>query len=370
MKKIIYFVSEDWVFLNHRFDLARKVNSSGFKLSLITKVSNFKKEIEKKKIKVINLKTERGSLNIRKSIKDIYKIFKIYKEIKPDIVHHFGIRQIVHGNIASKLAKIKKSYNSITGLGSVFVSGNILLKVFILVVLKFALLVKKSYVLVQNQDDFNFFKKNKLSNKNIFLLPGSGVDTNKFIKTKEPKGKIIFLFASRILKDKGIVELIEATKKLKSQKKKFEVFIAGSPDYQNKSTISHEQLKNWESLNYIKYLGQVEDMAELYKKIHVGILPSYREGLPKGLLEAASCGKPIITTDVPGCREIVKNEINGLLVPPKDSHELMKAMKKLILNKSLRISMGKKGRETIKKKFSNLKASKDLIDLYKNGILN
>ena len=123
---------------------------------------------------------------------------------------------------------------------------------------------------------------------------------------------------------------------LKSQKKKFEVFIAGSPDYQNKSTISHEQLKNWESLNYIKYLGQVEDMAELYKKIHVGILPSYREGLPKGLLEAASCGKPIITTDVPGCREIVKNEINGLLVPPKDSHELMKAMKKLILNKSLR----------------------------------
>jgi len=164
--------------------------------------------------------------------------------------------------------------------------------------------------------------------------------------------------------------LIEATKKLKSQKKKFEVFIAGSPDYQNKSTISHEQLKNWESLNYIKYLGQVEDMAELYKKIHVGILPSYREGLPKGLLEAASCGKPIITTDVPGCREIVKNEINGLLVPPKDSHELMKAMKKLILNKSLRISMGKKGRETIKKKFSNLKASKDLIDLYKNGILN
>ena len=370
MKKIIYFISEDWVFLNHRFDLAKKIISSGFKLSLITKVSNYKKEIEEKKINVINLKTERGSLNIRKSIKDIYKIFKIYKEIKPDIVHHFGIRQIVHGNIASKLAKIKKSYNSIIGLGSVFVSGNILLKVFVLAVLKFALLVKKSYVLVQNQDDFNFFKKNKLSNKNIFLLPGSGVDTNKFVKTKEPKGKIIFLFASRILKDKGIVELIEATKKLKSQKKKFEVFIAGSPDYQNKSTISHEQLKNWESLNYIKYLGQVEDMAELYKKIHVGILPSYREGLPKGLLEAASCGKPIITTDVPGCREIVKNEINGLLVPPKDSHELMKAMKKLILNKSLRISMGKKGRETIKKKFSNLKASKDLIDLYKNGILN
>jgi len=366
MKKIIYFISEDWVFLNHRFDLAKKIISSGFKLSLITKVSNYKKEIEEKKINVINLKTERGSLNIRKSLKDIYKIFKIYKKLKPDIVHHFGIRQIVHGNIAARLAGIKKSYNSITGLGSVFISGNIILKFFILTVLKISLLFKKSYILVQNKYDFDFVKK-KLPNKNNILLPASGVDTNKFLQTKEPKGNVIFLFASRIIKDKGIIELIEATKQLKSQKKKFELYIAGSPDFQNKSTISHVQLKTWESLGYIKYLGLVKDMEQLYKKVHVGILPSYREGLPKSLLEAASSGKPIITTDVPGCNEIVKNEFNGLIVPPKDSNELMKAMKKLILNKKLRISMGKKGRELIKKNFSNSKAAKDIVNLYQNN---
>ena len=366
MKKIIYFISEDWVFLNHRFDLAKKIISSGFKLSLITKVSNYKKEIEEKKINVINLKTERGSLNIRKSFKDIYKIFKIYKKLKPDIVHHFGIRQIVHGNIAARLAGIKKSYNSITGLGSVFISGNIILKFFILTVLKISLLFKKSYILVQNKHDFDFVKK-KLPNKNNILLPASGVDTNKFLQTKEPKGNVIFLFASRIIKDKGIIELIEATKQLKSQKKKFELYIAGSPDFQNKSTISHVQLKTWESLGYIRYLGLVKDMKQLYKKVHVGILPSYREGLPKSLLEAASSGKPIITTDVPGCNEIVKNEFNGLIVPPKDSNELMKAMKKLILNKKLRISMGKKGRELIKKNFSNSKATKDIINLYQNN---
>ena len=366
MKKIIYFISEDWVFLNHRFDLAKKIISSGFKLSLITKVSNYKKEIEEKKINVINLKTERGSLNIRKSLKDIYKIFKIYKKLKPDIVHHFGIRQIVHGNIAARLAGIKKSYNSITGLGSVFISGNIILKFFILTVLKISLLFKKSYILVQNKHDLDFVKK-KLPNKNNILLPASGVDTNKFLQTKEPKGNVIFLFASRIIKDKGIIELIEATKQLKSQKKKFELYIAGSPDFQNKSTISHVQLKTWESLGYIRYLGLVKDMEQLYKKVHVGILPSYREGLPKSLLEAASSGKPIITTDVPGCNEIVKNEFNGLIVPPKDSNELMKAMKKLILNKKLRISMGKKGRELIKKNFSNSKATKDIVNLYQNN---
>ena len=366
MKKIIYFISEDWVFLNHRFDLAKKIISSGFKLSLITKVSNYKKEIEEEKINVINLKTERGSLNIRKSFKDIYKIFKIYKKLKPDIVHHFGIRQIVHGNIAARLAGIKKSYNSITGLGSVFISGNIILKFFILTVLKISLLFKKSYILVQNKYDLDFVKK-KLPNKDNILLPASGVDTNKFLQTKEPKGNVIFLFASRIIKDKGIIELIEATKQLKSQKKKFELYIAGSPDFQNKSTISHVQLKTWESLGYIRYLGLVKDMKQLYKKVHVGILPSYREGLPKSLLEAASSGKPIITTDVPGCNEIVKNEFNGLIVPPKDSNELMKAMKKLILNKKLRISMGKKGRELIKKNFSNSKATKDIVNLYQNN---
>ena len=366
MKKIIYFISEDWVFLNHRFDLAKKIISSGFKLSLITKVSNYKKKIEEKKINVINLKTERGSLNIRKSLKDIYKIVKIYKKLKPDIVHHFGIRQIVHGNIAARLAGIKKSYNSITGLGSVFISGNIILKFFILTVLKISLLFKKSYILVQNKQDLDFVKK-KLPNKNNILLPASGVDTNKFLQTKEPRGNVIFLFASRIIKDKGIIELIEATKQLKSQKNKFELYIAGSPDFQNKSTISHVQLKTWESLGYIKYLGLVNDMEQLYKKVHVGILPSYREGLPKSLLEAASSGKPIITTDVPGCNEIVKNEFNGLIVPPKDSNELMKAMKKLILNKKLRISMGKKGRELIKKNFSNSKTTKSLINLYQNN---
>ena len=140
-----------------------------------------------------------------------------------------------------------------------------ILKFFILTVLKISLLFKKSYILVQNKHDFDFIKK-KLPNKNNILLPASGVDTNKFLQTKEPKGNIIFLFASRIIKDKGIIELIEATKQLKSQKKKFELYIAGSPDFQNKSTISHVQLKTWESLGYIRYLGLVKDMEQLYKK--------------------------------------------------------------------------------------------------------
>ena len=135
MKKVIYFISEDWVFLNHRLELAKKIQNKGYEITLITNVTHYKKTIEKKKIKVIPLKIERGSLNLRKSIKTVYRLIKIFKKIKPNIVHNFGLRQIVQGNIAAKISGVRKIFNSIIGLGSVFVSGNILIKTFITMML-------------------------------------------------------------------------------------------------------------------------------------------------------------------------------------------------------------------------------------------
>ena len=188
----------------------------------------------------------------------------------------------------------------------------------------------------------------------------------KIKSIKEPRGKIIFLFASRLLKDKGIIELIEATRKLSKINKNFELYIAGNIDSENSSSISYNQIKSWDALENISYLGYVKNINELYKKVHVSILPSYREGLPKGLLEAASNGKPIISTNVTGCKEIVINGINGITVNPKNSDEIFEAMKKMILNKKMRLKMGKKGREIIKKKFLLETTTKKLIDLYNN----
>ena len=173
------------------------------------------------------------------------------------------------------------------------------------------------------------------------------------------------MFASRILKDKGIIELIKASKKLSKITKKFELYIAGNVDSQNPSSVSHEEIKSWEALDYLKYIGHVKNMNDLYKKIHVSILPSYREGLPKGLLEAAACGKPIITTDVTGCRDVVIDGKNGILVNPKNSDELFLAMKKMLLNKKIRLVMGKEGRNFVKKNFLLENTVKKLIHLYK-----
>ena len=367
MKKVIYFVSEDWVFLNHRLELAKKIQKKGYKVILVTNITHHKKLIEKKKIDVIPIKFERGSLNIRKSVKTIYKLSKIYKKINPDIVHNFGLRQIVHGNVAAKLAGVKKTFNSIIGLGSSFISSNFFIKFFITNLLRFTLFFKKSHVLVQNQDDYTFFKKKIwIRKKNLHLNTTSGIDIKKYHASKEPKGKIIFLFASRILKDKGVLELINASKKLRKITKKFELHIAGNVDSQNPSSVSHQEIKSWEALQYVKYLGYVDNINDLYKKIHISILPSYREGLPKGLLEAAACSKPIITTDVAGCREIVINEKNGILVNPKNSDELFLAMKKIVQNKKIRLSMGKQGRSFVKKNFLLENTVKNLIHLYKN----
>ncbi len=367
MKKVIYFVSEDWVFLNHRIELAKKIQKKGYRVILVTNITHYKNLIEKEKIKVIPIKIERGSLNIRKSIRTIYKLSKIYKKVNPDIVHNFGLRQIVHGNISAQIAGVKKTFNSIIGLGSTFISGNFFLKFFITNLLRFVLFFKSSQVLVQNKDDYIFFKKKILiRKKNLHFNTTSGINLKKYTASKEPKGKIIFLFASRILKDKGIMELIKASKELNKITKNFELFIAGNVDSQNPSSVSYEEIQSWEALDYLKYMGHVNNINDLYKKIHVAILPSYREGLPKGLLEAAACRKPIIATDVTGCRDVVIDGKNGILVNPKNSDELFLAMKKMVQNKKIRLAMGKEGRNFVKKNFLLENTVKNLIHLYKN----
>ena len=306
-------------------------------------------------------------MNIRKSLKTIYKLFKIFKKIKPDIVHSFGLRQVVHGNISAKISGVKKSFNSIIGLGSVFISGNFFLKQVMINLLRVSLLFKNSHILTQNNDDYLFFKnKIWIRSKNLHLNNVSGINLKNYKKLKEPKGKIIFLFASRIIKDKGIIELIKASAKLRKINKNFEILIAGKIDTQNKSSVTYEEIKSWEAQPYVKYLGHIDNMNELYKKIHVAVLPSYREGLPKGLLEAAASSKPIITTNVSGCKDVVINGSNGITIEPKNVDELFEAMKKMLNNKKLRLSMGKEGRNYIKKNFLLDNSVNKLIDLYKN----
>ena len=368
MKKVIYFVSEDWAFLNHRLEITKIVQKKGYKIVLITNVSDCKNLIEKKNIEVIPIKMERGSLNIRKSIKTIYNLVKIYNKINPYLVHNFGLKQIIYSNIAARFSKTKKSFNSVIGLGSVFISGNFLIKFFAINALRFSLFFKNSKVLVQNKDDYIFFKKKIwIREKNLFLNSASGINLKKYTVSREPRGKIVFLFASRLLKDKGLLELIEAASKLRKITKNFKLYIAGKIDTENPSSLSHEEIKSWEACDYIKYIGYQNNMNEVYKQIHVAILPSYREGLPKGLLEAAAYNKPIITTNVTGCREIVIDGKNGIVVNSKNSEELYLAMKKMVENKKIRISMGKEGRMIIKKKFLLENTAKDLVNLYKNS---
>jgi glycosyltransferase involved in cell wall biosynthesis len=246
--------------------------------------------------------------------------------------------------------------NAMAGLGFVFISNKRkikLLRFFIHKLFIFLFNSKNGQLILQNKDDLDYFLKNKLIAKNrVTIIRGSGVNLKKFIPVEETIGVPVLMLASRMLWDKGVGEFVDAAKILKQEEIDVRFVLVGDSDSENPASISNEQLNNWDNLDIVEWWGKKDNMHKVLPKAHVVCLPSYREGLPKVLLEAAACARPIIATDVPGCREIVHDGENGILVALKDSNSLANAIKELINNPEKRISMGKNSRKLVKEKFS------------------
>jgi len=207
-------------------------------------------------------------------------------------------------------------------------------------------------------------KRHILKSSRIVLIRGSGVDTQKFQFKPEPSGVVIVVLASRLLWDKGIGEFVQAARKLQQRGVKARFVLVGESDQQNPSAIPHDQLLSWEAEAVVELWGQQENMPEIFAKSHIVCLPSYREGVPKVLIEAAACGKPIVTTDVPGCREIVHEGSNGFLTPIRDAKAVADALKKLIESTDLRNQMGTRGCELVEKDFTQEKVNAETLKVY------
>ena len=370
--KLLYFITEDWYFCSHRLPHAIVANKAGFDVVVICNIAKHLNKIKKHGLRVIPIQLTRRSINPIRELFLLLKLTSIYRKEKPDIVQHVAIKPIIYGTIAAKLSGITAIFNSIVGLGYIFISKNILaniLKPIIKLALKWSLNQKNSFTILQNEDDKKFLRKKKIIGlKRLQIIPGSGVNTKQFSYSPEPKTTHkapLIVCVSRMLWDKGINELVKATKKLKERNINFKMALIGKPDPENPASIPLSQIQKWEKMKLIEYWGYVENIEQVYRKCHIVILPSYREGMPKSLLEAASASRPIITTNVPGCREVVKNQINGILVKVKTVNPLATSMKKLIKNKSIREKMGKEGRKIIKAKFSEEIITKQTIFLYK-----
>ena len=370
MKRLVFIVTEDWYFCSHRLDLAKEAIRSNFEVFLLSNISNKRQLIEEKGIKIIPLRfLKRSRINIFIELLSVIEICIILKKIKPDILHSVALKPVIYGSLSSFLIPKLININALGGLGFIFSSGSIkarILRPIILNSLKIISNRGRNNLIVQNKDDY-FFVLNKLGLKkeNISLIEGVGVDTYKFRPTKKVNKTPIVILASRMICDKGISEFVNAAKLLKRRGVIAKFVLVGKPDEENPRAISIDQLNIWHDSKIIEWWGYMKDMEKVLQKASIVTLPSfYGEGIPKILIEAMSSAKPIVTTNMPGCRDLVINQLNGFLVEAKDYIGLANALEKLILNPQLCIEMGLNGRNIALSKYKQERIWKQTIELY------
>jgi glycosyltransferase involved in cell wall biosynthesis len=351
-----------WTIFNFRMSLIRRLNDSGYNVVVITQFDGYEKKItsEGSVLKVYPLRVSRKGINPFVDLITFFDLFKKLRHIKPDYFLPFTIKPVIYGSIAARFNNIL-SMPTITGLGTVFISKNWVTRL-VRILYRFAL-KKTSIVFFQNNDDKTLFINEGIVNPKICkLTPGSGIELDKFQLSNIPKNSIsTFLFIGRILKDKGIYELIEAARYIKKLYPSTNFQILGPLDVENRTVISKSQINQWVKESIIEYLGKTDNVSNYIKASSCVILPSYREGTSRVLLEAAAIGRPIIATDVPGCREIVEDGSNGFLCKSKDSVDLgNKIQKMILLPYEDKIKMGLKGRRKIEAQFDQ----KIVCDLY------
>lgn len=365
-RKLLYVVTEDWSFTLHRLPMARAARDAGYEVHVATRVVDRRQQIEGEGFTLHPITLKRGSLNPLAMLHTVRDLRQIYRSIRPDIVHHVALAPAVLGSLASLGLSLRK-LDALTGLGFIFTSATPrarLLRPFVQRLLGFLLGRPGTVVLVQNPDDRDAAEHLGVRAEHIALIPGSGVDVDVLLPLPEPELPFTVGFVGRLLYDKGVQILIEAHRVLTERGQPFRLLLAGTPDASNPASIPQSTLDQWRQKEGIVLLGQVADISTVWTKAHIAALPSRREGLPKSLLEAAACGRAMVATDVPGCREIVREGVTGLLVPTENPEALARAIARLIEDPELRQRYGRAARQAAVKEFSSERVGRDIVALY------
>jgi glycosyltransferase involved in cell wall biosynthesis len=365
-KKIVYLVTEDWYFLSHRLPMALAAKEAGYDVHVATHVNGRAAEIETHGFHLHALSWRRGSLNPLRLFFIIREIRAIYRRYAPDLVHHVALQPAIIGSLAAIGLPVVR-LNALVGLGYGFTSKSVkarIIRPVLALLLRFLMKNPKAAVLVQNADDRAAVVALGIDAGRIFLIPGSGVDTDVLRPSQEPAGPVTMAFLGRLLDDKGIRTLIAAHEILRRQGDAVRLLIGGEADPANPASIPADEIEGWKRHPGIEVLGHVSDIAKLWASAHIAVLPSRREGLPKSLLEAAACGRPIVATDVPGCRVIARQNVNALLVPPDDAQALANAIERLAMDRALRQRFGVAGRKMVEDEFSSIRIGRDIVSLY------
>lgn len=364
--RLLFVVTEDWYFLSHRLPMARAARDLGFEVHVATRVVNGGGAIRAEGFTVHEIPFARGRLSPLAALKAVRAIQKVQSTIKPVISHHVALQASVLASLAA-FGRDIVCLNALTGFGYAFTSNETkarLLRPVLAGVLRVLLAHGDNVALVQNPDDFKTLSTLGIPSARITTIAGSGVDLERFLPSAEPDGPITLGFAGRLLRDKGVHILVAAHQLAQRNVPSLQLEISGEPDHANPTSISSDILDEWRRLPGLTLRGHVSDVSKFWPGIHIALLPSRREGLPKSLIEAAACGRPMIAADVPGCREVVLHEITGLLVPADDVGALATAITKLALSTLLRERYGLAARALAVAKFGAPSIAKQVGDLY------
>jgi glycosyltransferase involved in cell wall biosynthesis len=348
-KKLAIVVNDPAFFLSHRLNLARAAQNAGMVVSVCTPSGESVRQIQSLGISHESFSLSRWGANPFFEGRSLGELVRLYKTLKPDIVHHVTIKPVIYGSIAARIAGVPGVVNAISGLGQVFTSSGFkagIRRQIVQMLYRFALSPAKTRVIFQNTDDRRAFLDAKLvAESKTALIRGAGVNLAELKPSPEPQGRVDVLFASRLLREKGVEEFVEAARLLRKRGINARFIVAGTPIPGNPGSVSAAQFDSWKASGDVELLGHQADMAKLLRQVHIVCLPSYYgEGVPKILIEAAASGRAIVTTDWPGCRDIVSHGDNGLLVAPRNVTALAAALEKLIGDSVLRNKMGERGR--------------------------
>lgn len=364
---LLYLVTEDWYFLSHRIPMAKAARAAGFDVHVATHVTgDGGKRIESLGFTVHPLAWRRGSLNPFDLLSILRQVRALYRRLSPDLVHHVAMQPSVIGSLAAIGLPIAQ-LNAFAGLGSSVTSQSAKARVVrpvLKALLRWILHGRHAAALVQNGDDRAVMLATGVDPGRVFVIPGSGVDVDTLTPLPEPEGPITVAFVGRLLEDKGLRTLIAAHDLLTQRGLSVRLLIAGQTDPANPASIPDAEIASWSNKKNVELLGHVGDIALVWAKAHIAVLPSRREGLPKSLLEAAACGRAMIASDVPGCREVARAGVNALLVPPDDAAALAEAIAQLTGNADLRRQYALAGRDLAVNEFSSGRIGRETVALY------
>ncbi|UVJ42788.1 glycosyltransferase family 4 protein [Pseudomonas sp. LS1212] len=354
MRRLLFIVNVDWFFLSHRLPLAIAAKEAGFEVHLAAAVTDRVQEIERHGIKVHPLNIDRRSANPMEAAKLLFDLFSLIRRVSPSVVHLVTIKPVLLGGLAARLARVPRVVAAISGLGFVFTArGGVarLRRLLVSSLYRLALSRNNVRVIFQNGDDQALLQRHTgIADAQVVRIRGSGVDLSAWTVQPLADGPPVVMMASRLLKDKGVVEFVEAARMLHGHRLARFVLV-GSVDAGNPTSLRVEDLDAWVKEGAIEWWGQSSDMPAVLSMAHIVVLPSYREGLPKGLIEAAASGRAVVTTDVPGCRDAIEPGVSGVLVEVRNPQALADGIRGLLGDPERIKAMGAAGRRLAEQSF-------------------